>query len=293
MTAPTEPQPSLFAIFARQAPIAALFLERPGTAVQLVVWNLLSDTFEMGQTCEDKIFVRRCDLSPDGTKLLYFAAQSIDHPYDPSLSSTWSAVSRLPFFAPIALWPKGDRLAGGGLFHDDKHIWLNHRPHAAKLHESYSLPATVFINPNPYAAGEDYPIYANRLERDGWRYKQHGDFRQRAGGWFAESEEICVKSDASRRYEIEMTLYGIEKRTTGSIFKYRFLLRDTVSGQESNIDCDDWAEWDCCGRLVYSKGGKLYVGFGHPGARIETDPIVEFVAQATSSLSAPPATLCW
>ena len=299
MTEQSKPKCSLFAILARKAPVAAIFRRVPGCPTRLIRWDLLKDTFEFGEEFIDSISVRRCDVSPDGTKLIYFASQSPDREYVPSYTSTWTAVSRLPHLAPIALWPKGDKLAGGGLFHDNNHVWLNHRPYAAKSHELHKPPKAVFVNPNPHAVGEDYPIYANHLERDGWRYKQHGDFRQRGGTWVAEREEICVKRDSSRRFEIEMTLYAMEKRTSGSVFSYRFNVRDLVSERSSPIECDDWADWDSKGRLLYSKAGKLFAARVQPNAELDVELIADFTvlpdsaAAAASPAGVPPSAMIW
>ena len=59
-----------------------------------------------------RIYERRCDLSPDGQLLGYFAADRL------SGFGTWTAVSRPPFLTALALWPKGDAWGGGAFFQD-------------------------------------------------------------------------------------------------------------------------------------------------------------------------------
>src|SRR5262249_39683455 len=58
--------------------------------------------FYEGQWFNGRIYERRCDLSPSGKRLIYFAA-SYKAPY-----AIWTAVSRLPFLTAVTLWPKGD-----------------------------------------------------------------------------------------------------------------------------------------------------------------------------------------
>jgi hypothetical protein len=41
----------------------------------LIKWHLKSDTFEIGQWFKGRIYERRCDLSPSGELLAYFAAK--------------------------------------------------------------------------------------------------------------------------------------------------------------------------------------------------------------------------
>lgn len=72
----------------------------------------------MGQWFKGRIYERRCDLSPSGEKLIYFAAKYRSPLY------TWTAVSRPPFLTALLLWPKGDAWGGGGLFNNERTIGL-------------------------------------------------------------------------------------------------------------------------------------------------------------------------
>lgn len=69
-----KPSARLFVIAARNAPIALIFRRGPSKQVLLIGWNLEDDTFEIGQWLKGRIYERRCDLSPEGEMLLYFAA---------------------------------------------------------------------------------------------------------------------------------------------------------------------------------------------------------------------------
>jgi hypothetical protein len=63
----------LYVILARAAPIAVIFRRGPSRWVQIVKWSTNTDTFEEGQWFHGRIYERRCDLSPDGRLLVYFA----------------------------------------------------------------------------------------------------------------------------------------------------------------------------------------------------------------------------
>src|SRR5260370_16572519 len=111
-----------------------------------MLWNTDDDTFECGQWLKGRIYERRCDLSPEGDLLLYFAA-NFRKPY-----YSWTAISRPPFLTALFLWPKGDCWGGGGHFLSRKQIALNHRCH---LHEStlvqaFSFPPTITIRQYVY-----------------------------------------------------------------------------------------------------------------------------------------------
>ena len=158
----------LYALLARAAPVAVVFRRGPSRQLQLLRWNTDTDTFEPGQWFKGRIYERRCDLSPSGRRLIYFAATCRKPLY------SWTAVSRPPFLAAVALWPKGDGWGGGGLFARDSQIRLNHRPGEMRLADGFKLPKHVFVS--PYGArpswGEDAPIMGDRLARDGWALVQ-------------------------------------------------------------------------------------------------------------------------
>src|SRR5690242_10890371 len=113
-------QTRLYCILAREAPLAVVFRRGPSKQVLLVLWHTDTDQFYEGQWFKGRIYERRCDLSPNGTRLIYFAAD-YKEPY-----FSWSAVSKPPFLTALALWPKGDGWGGGGLFEKENKILLNH-----------------------------------------------------------------------------------------------------------------------------------------------------------------------
>lgn len=158
----------LFAIVAREARRAVVFRRGPAHKTRLFVWNLRDDTLEGGQWFFGRIYERRCDLSPDGELLSYFAGKFVG-PH-----GTWTAISRPPYFTALAFWPKGDSWGGGGLFEDARTFLLNHREGDGER-EIATLPGTPVTHGfkvKPFGRysgwGEDDPIYSERLTRDGW-----------------------------------------------------------------------------------------------------------------------------
>ncbi len=63
------------AVLAREADKAVIFRRGPSNQTALLGWDLKSDTFELGQWFRGRIYPYRCDLSPDGKYLVYFAAK--------------------------------------------------------------------------------------------------------------------------------------------------------------------------------------------------------------------------
>src|SRR3954471_8954564 len=111
----------LYVLVARAHRRAVIFRRGPTRLVRLLSWNLANDTIEPGQWFKGRIYERRCDLSPDGELLAYFAATHRP-PYH-----SWTAISRPPWLTALTLWPKGDGWGGGGLFESPLWFKLNHR----------------------------------------------------------------------------------------------------------------------------------------------------------------------
>src|SRR6185369_10123233 len=194
MTKKTEEIPCrLFVILARSAPVGVVFRRGPSKWVQLIKWNTDDDSFEPGQWFHGRIYERRCDLSPTGSRLIYFASKLNKRTLeDPEYTYAWTAISRPPSFTALALWPKGDCWHGGGLFETNRTIWLNHRPDAAKPHPEHK-PKGFKVLPNPQAYGEDGPIYARRLIRDGWVQTREGNYPLTDREWKTETSQILEK----------------------------------------------------------------------------------------------------
>ena len=104
----------LFVIQAREQPVALILRRGPSRWWHLIRWRTDDDTFEHGAWFHGRIYEDRCDLSPDGELLLYFALQGSRWQTD--YKGTWTAVSRVPWLHALVLWPQGDTWGGGGRF---------------------------------------------------------------------------------------------------------------------------------------------------------------------------------
>ena len=65
----------LHAILAREADKAVVFRRGPSNKTAVLEWDLDTDTFTLGQWFYGSFYPYRCDLSPDGRHLVYFAAK--------------------------------------------------------------------------------------------------------------------------------------------------------------------------------------------------------------------------
>lgn len=231
----------LFVILARAAPLAVIVRRGPSQWAQLILWHTDSDTFEPGQWFHGRIYERRCDLSPDGTLFVYFVNKITRHTIaDPEYTYAWSAVSKPPYLTALALWPKGDCWHGGGLFEDDRTLWLNHWPGQATPHPRHEPPRQLRVKPNPLARGEDSPIYHRRLKRD---------------GWVMEQENLWTRSNGPHTLTMEQGWWDFQAYGGPYVMQYAVEVGQQMILVKGRVT---WADWDQRGRLVFTRDGKLF-----------------------------------
>jgi hypothetical protein len=249
--------PRIFVLLARKEPVALVLRRGPSKQVLLVRWDLRDDTFEAGQWLKGRIYEERCDLSPRGDHLVYFAA-SFRPPFH-----TWTAVSRPPYLTALALWPKGDTWGGGGLFKNQRELLLNHGANQLRLADGFSVPRTFEVGATPRAGlGEDGPIASMRLQRDGWTLVQkRGQETQTSGGlvYKFKQPEIWAKPCPSARVRraLRMCTHGVHERG-GPWYVRSFELEGGPHDPLVDLGRADWADWDASGDLLLARDGKIH-----------------------------------
>ena len=118
----TEPYIRLHLFFATENDRAVILRQGPARQFRMILWHRDSDTFEDGQWIKTKVYVERCDLSPDGRHFIYFA---LDGRWSASTRGSFTALSRPPYWTALALFPEGDTWGGGGVFLDKVHYWAS------------------------------------------------------------------------------------------------------------------------------------------------------------------------
>jgi len=84
---------------------------------RLILWHRDTDSFEDGQWLKQKVYVDRCDLSPDGQHFLYF---TLGGDWSGESEGAYTALARPPYFTALSLFPEGSTWGGGGRFLDDR-----------------------------------------------------------------------------------------------------------------------------------------------------------------------------
>lgn len=273
----------LYVILARKASRAVIFRRGPSTHVGLFLWHLDTDRVEEGQWLRGRIYERRCDLSPSGEHLVYFAAKWA------TPTATWTAVSRPPWLTALGLWPKGDAWGGGGHFDEELSLAVHHAPSSITIAPGDVLPRKLKIRDSGLGRGEDRPSWGTRMLRDGWKCASAGrhdeySFARPVAWHFDPPEEwtrVCPKV-ASRL--LSMRLHGVAEKG-GDWYLIDHLVRDGERTLE--LGRTEWADWAPNGDLLFARGGVLYRlaradGLDQSAARVVVDLRErKFVARAS------------
>lgn len=232
---------SLYGIIARAADRGVIFRRGPSKQVRLISWNLANNTFDLGQWFKGQIYVRKCDLTPDGTKLVYFAAKHRGtHP-------TWIAVSTPPYLTAHVLWRGLGTWNDISLFETGSVLALaTYRSDSSLEPEpGFAVPSQLRVKHKPWP-GHFYKIADHeRLVRDGW-----------------------VVAEGNPRYQPRFADEPVTyKKQLGDVSKCSLCLRATNEGEVSyQLQPDEKtateleADWADVYRnsVVLSRGGKLY-----------------------------------
>jgi hypothetical protein len=280
----------VFFILAREAPVAIVFRRGPSQWVQILKWDTETDTVEEGQWFRGRLYERRSDLSPDGSLLLYFAHKINDRTLaDREYTYAWTAVSRPPYLTALALWPKGDCWHGGGSFHDNSTVILNHKPEVAKAHPMHP-PSKLTVHLKEHVHGEDDPIFPERLARDGWVLKQRWIVENQGYPLMFRTEqpEVWEKRNKKGPQSIQLT------RSISELdYTEHFAFREGDEAPWTDLHMAGWADWDHSGRLVFAQQGKLFSGQFGPTGQMHSQELIDLNPLQHRTVVAPDWAKTW
>lgn len=192
------------------------------------------------------IYPQRCDVSPDGRWLCYFALKAgADWP----AGATYIALSRLPWVTALAAWGTGGTWTHGLQFVSDADVWPSEPPDEgdpAPVRRHYGL---AFTRAASFAVER----------RRGWTETPETPPRAADDAWDERRAVVMHKpspADAGSRLLVE-GWYAAVRTTEPERFGESSYSIDTGSGP-SVLDDVQWADWSADGRLlVATRDGRL------------------------------------
>lgn len=243
-----EFKPRIHVLLACQAPLGVVIRRGPSKSVCTVLWDRRNDEFVLGQWLKGRIYERRCDLSPDGQYLIYFAMNGM---WQLEAKGSWTAISRAPYLKALALFPKGDCWHGGGLFTGRNTYWLNDGHGHSVLRDTRQVRRDKKFQPSEYFGGECLGVYYPRLLRDDWRLVRRESLSK-------EKDQDIFEKPIQKGWILRKIAHAELGAPPGKGCywdEHELVFR----GSERRIPCPDWEWADVDGeRLVWAADGKLF-----------------------------------
>lgn len=296
---PSEAAVRLYFMVARAARTAVVFRRGPTKQVQMLHWDLARDVVTPGQWLSGRLYNERCDLSPSGRLLVYFAGKFTgDIP-------TFTAICRPPYFTALALWKEHGTWGGGGCFEHDRRLVLNSGDRDSERAGGRSIPADFVIEPwsmRPTLPTGDDLWPQNR----GWTRIADGIVtKERTPRMFVSFTEPQVHEKPNPlhpRLALERSLLGrFETNGPTQVYSYRLLerTRRDPSGPPAHsepLGRLDWADWDLDGSLLFGHAGCLWrrqMSGSLAGPRAPATVVADLRAHGFTNLPPPDSARVW
>jgi len=133
------------------------------------------------------------------------------------------------------------------------HVELNHRSDVKNPHPHHK-PLGVHVVLRKNVHGEDEPLYAERLERDGWKLQAEWivEYLGYPEMYRMRQPEVREKSSPDGSLAIRLT-----RLIHGSDYSEVFTLISTEGDLLLPLDEASWVDWDQQGRLVLARRGRI------------------------------------
>ncbi len=276
----------LAVILASEAPKGVILRRGPSNWVQLILWDTATDTFTEGQWFRGRIYEDRCDLSPDGSKFVYFAAKHHTwQTHAPTYAATWTAISKPPYFTALALWNWFGTYGGGGYFIDNNTVCVRTYEDP---HQNHQPPATLRIDTVECTLAHQPVVW--RMLQNGWTEHYKSPRLRR------KYPEIVTfsKDNPDKAYTLTMDFHGYNynpKTQYGDSLLITCSVKRNSDGTEFIVS-DAWADWDQQGRLIYIDKGQLYSG-GLNDNDIVPKLLMDFNPNTRKPIKAPEWATVW
>lgn len=264
-------------LLARESPAAVVIRRGPSRHTAVVGWDRTDDRFAVGQWFYGRIYERRCDLSPDGRHLIYFA---MDGRWTSPMRGSWTAISRAPYLKALTLYSKGDCWNGGGLFLSSRDYWLNGGCGHRIERDDAGLAVAEKCPWHETYGGECAGVYYIRLQRNGWVMKR--TVPDGAGG-----EVSFFEKPVAAHWRLRKMAHATAHHPRGKgCYFDEHELWNARSGETIAQPNWEWAEIDGA-RLVWAQDGRLFAGRLGAKGLASIEELMDFNALRFEKLEAP------
>lgn len=228
---------------ARQAPVIVVLQRKRAKLFHVVTVNTRTSKVEEGSWFHGKLYPLRCDVSFDGTFMVYLAMGSD--------GKTWNGLCRVPWLTTLIDVENMGTWFGGGFFPDRK--LLNTNGWAASELTRTDIPFALTPYRSRYG-GEDLGVIYERLERDG--FKRLGDNWGKKERQATRQYQVATVGDDGWGHRFSRRHPTLKVRSVGYLtsgYTFQFWLDEHADLLEGAT----WANWDTDGNLWAARPGSV------------------------------------
>jgi hypothetical protein len=146
----------VFALVPENSDNAIVIRRGPSKIVGIFEWNIRTDKIKSYQWLKGRIYEYFCDISSNGTYLIYSANKK---------GYGYTVISRSPWLKALSLWNNVGGWGGGLFFGDSKYLLYDGSENYCKLR-------SIDLSPNNSGSQQiKNGVYPARLLRSGWKIK--------------------------------------------------------------------------------------------------------------------------
>ena len=289
---PFKPVPARINLLpAKNSPRVVIVRRKPSKTVHIMLWDTATDEIEHGSWFTGNFDLWGCDLSFDGSYLVY-GAQSKGARHH---GEAWSGVCRPPWLKTMVdVYSQSGYSAGywsdPGVLRAHDPRWF--KPRAKK--DLFSIFETLFpsafgirhetVNPLPFEVRGFRDVtsvpplpakFVLRLERDGWR--RNGSMPSELRKWRVKQP---VKGDPGWSWRFSPKHPELIMRFEGNVDNRGYVFDFSMPENPALIDPEvQWATWTCEGDLILARGGAIErytlpaLRSGKPTFRLDLEPL--------------------
>jgi hypothetical protein len=245
---------SIHVIQATRVPAAVVFRRGPSQWWHIARWHLDTGEVEGGAWFRGALYPRRCDLSPDGKLLYYFALKGTRREFLGMTGvQTYSAVSKAPWLFALAAWrelgtwTRGYHFIEGSPEEGQIEIGRPDAGDAGPLGGRYRLACTGVLQ---YEAER----------RRGWVEHEACPPRKPSDAWDERRSVILTRPSPAGRGRLVLTDQGWSTEGPGRIEGRSAVYRIEEGRRSTELPEAAWASFDQVGRLlVATRQGQLQI----------------------------------
>jgi hypothetical protein len=256
---------------ARTQPVVIVIRRKPSKVFHVLRWNTRHDTIEAGSWFFGRLYEKRCDVSPAGDWMIYFASSQ-----HRGGTTSWTGLAQPPWLRTVAHVPGTGTWMGGGFWRDARTLCVTAYPGwpapALRDERMPRLPFAVQRHDWVRDAG-DLEVLTHRFDRDWTAVEAESAPRTTVasgGNWSVRGVTWTWSRRPSARHP-ELRVRGPVDTATG----FEFLLPRSPA----LLADADWADYDALGQLVFARAGVLYrctlddLRAGRPTQSIDLEPL--------------------